>query len=176
MLRRRATCVRVLFAGGQVLESRSARTRNRATERGEEILRRGGAQVLFAGGKFQWKRLENLIRLAREGSGGLDLSDTVASGARVILLDERLRSQLLMALTEDNRLHVDVRALPPLATPDVTLCSNFLPCGICIKVACGVCHLAPCLISRSPLHSHACQKQPLFPSSLTAKGPHHRLS
>ena len=67
------------------------------------------AQVLFAGGKFQWKRLENLIRLAREGSGGLDLSDTVASGARVVLLDERLRSQLLLALTEDNRLHVDVR-------------------------------------------------------------------
>ncbi|BDA46770.1 Protein ACTIVITY OF BC1 COMPLEX KINASE 1, chloroplastic [Coccomyxa sp. Obi] len=64
-------------------------------------------QVLFAGGKFQWKRLENLIRLAREGSGGLDLSDTVASGARVVLLDERLRSQLLLALTEDNRLHVD---------------------------------------------------------------------
>ena len=49
------------------------------------------AQVLFSGGRFQWKRLENLITLAREGSGGLDLSETVASGARVVLLDERLR-------------------------------------------------------------------------------------
>jgi hypothetical protein len=68
------------------------------------------AQVLFSGGKFQWKRLENLIRLAREGSGGLDLSDTVASGARVVLLDEKLRNQLLLALTEDNRLHIEVRS------------------------------------------------------------------
>lgn len=75
------------------------------------------AQVLFAGGKFQWKRLENLIRLAREGSGGLDLSDTVASGARVVLLDERLRSQLLLALTEDNRLHIDVRRPSFCITP-----------------------------------------------------------
>ena len=65
-------------------------------------------QVLFSGGKFQWKRLQNLIRLAKEGSGGLDLSDTVASGAKVVLLDEKLRSQLLQALTEDNRLHIDV--------------------------------------------------------------------
>ena len=68
-------------------------------------------QVLFSGGKFQWKRLQNLIRLAKEGSGGLDLSDTVASGARVVLLDERLRAQLLQALTEDNRLHIDVNSL-----------------------------------------------------------------
>ena len=66
-------------------------------------------QVLFSGGRFQWKRLQNLIRLAKEGSSGLDLSDTVATGARVVLLDERLRSQLLLALTEDNRLHIDVR-------------------------------------------------------------------
>ena len=70
-------------------------------------------QVLFSGGKFQWKRLQNLIRLAKEGSGGLDLSDTVASGANVVLLDERLRSQLLQALTEDNRLHIDVNSLLP---------------------------------------------------------------
>lgn len=65
-------------------------------------------QVLFQDGKFQWKRLENLIGLAREGSGGLDLSDTVRDGARVLLLDEKLRRQLLLALTEDNRLHVEV--------------------------------------------------------------------
>ena len=69
--------------------------------------------MLFSGGKFQWKRLQNLIRLAKEGSGGLDLSDTVASGARVVLLDEKLRSQLLQALTEDNRLHIDVSPHAP---------------------------------------------------------------
>ena len=66
-------------------------------------------QVLFQNGKFQWKRLEKLIALAKEGSGGLDLSDTVRDGARVVLLDDKLRLQLLNALTEDNRLHVEVR-------------------------------------------------------------------
>ena len=64
--------------------------------------------MLFQDGKFQWKRLENLISLAKEGSGGLDLSDTVRDGARVFLLDEKLRRQLLLALTEDNRLHIEV--------------------------------------------------------------------
>ena len=71
------------------------------------------AQVLFQDGRFQWKRLENLLSLAQQGAdggSGLDLSDTVASGARVVLTDSRLRTQLLMALTEDNRLHIDVRA------------------------------------------------------------------
>ena len=65
--------------------------------------------MLFQDGKFQWKRLQNLIGLAREGTGGLDLSDTVRDGARVLLLDEKLRRQLLLALTEDNRLHIEVR-------------------------------------------------------------------
>lgn len=72
-------------------------------------------QVLFQDGKFQWKRLENLISLAKEGSGGLDLSDTVRDGARVLISDEKLRTQLLLALTEDNRLHVEVRQHPPKA-------------------------------------------------------------
>jgi len=67
--------------------------------------------VLFQDGRFQWRRLENLLSLAQQGGGGgLDLSDTVASGARVVLADDRLRTQLLLALTEDNRLHFDVRA------------------------------------------------------------------
>jgi hypothetical protein len=71
--------------------------------------------VLFQDGRFQWRRLENLLSLAQQGGGGgggLDLSDTVASGARVVLADDRLRTQLLLALTEDNRLHFDVRARP----------------------------------------------------------------
>ncbi|KAK9804231.1 hypothetical protein WJX72_002551 [[Myrmecia] bisecta] len=64
-------------------------------------------QVLFQDGKFQWKRLENLITLAQEGSGELDLSDTVRDGAKVLLLDDKLRTQLLLALTEDNKLHLE---------------------------------------------------------------------
>jgi hypothetical protein len=69
--------------------------------------------VLFQDGKFQWKRLENLLALAREGAaggsggdgassssssggsgGGLDLSDTAKDALRVLLLDDRLRSQV----------------------------------------------------------------------------------
>ena len=65
--------------------------------------------MLFHDGKFQWKRLRNLIALAKEGAGGLDLSDTVSDGARVLLLDAKLRTQLLLALTEDNKLHLRVR-------------------------------------------------------------------
>lgn len=77
-------------------------------------------QVLFQDGKFQWKRLENLIGLAKEGSGGLDLSDTVRDGARVLLVDDKLRRQLLLALTEDNRLHVEeVQQLLQLVQNDI---------------------------------------------------------
>ncbi|KAG2497142.1 hypothetical protein HYH03_004733 [Edaphochlamys debaryana] len=85
-------------------------------------------QVLFQDGKFQWKRLENLLALAKEGaagrgggaaaaaasggpsssstSAGLDLSDTAKDALRVLLLDDKLRTQLMLALTEDNKLHV----------------------------------------------------------------------
>lgn len=57
------------------------------------------SQVLFSDGKFQWKRLENLISLAREGGGGksgagLDLSDTVKDALRIVLLDDKLRTQV----------------------------------------------------------------------------------
>jgi predicted unusual protein kinase regulating ubiquinone biosynthesis (AarF/ABC1/UbiB family) len=86
----------------------------------DPALRERLIQVLFQDGKFQWKRLENLITLAKEGSSGsgssaagggkkaagLDLSDTVKDGLRVLLLDDRLRTQILLALTEDNKLHV----------------------------------------------------------------------
>ena len=49
-------------------------------------------QVLFDNkGKFQWKRLENLIELAKSGGGDLDLTDTAADGAGLLLTDEGLR-------------------------------------------------------------------------------------
>jgi hypothetical protein len=38
---------------------------------------------------------------------GLDLTDTVLDGLKVLLMDDRLRTQLIMALTDGNRLHVD---------------------------------------------------------------------
>ncbi|VFQ84613.1 unnamed protein product [Cuscuta campestris] len=86
-------------------------------------------QVLFKEGAFQWKRLENLIILAKEnvvkmssnpalkGNNSmynkdiqverkLDLTDTIKDGARVVLLDKVIRRQLLLALTEDSKLHI----------------------------------------------------------------------
>nr|XP_043628803.1 protein ACTIVITY OF BC1 COMPLEX KINASE 1, chloroplastic [Erigeron canadensis] len=91
-------------------------------------LRERLVQVLFKDGLFQWKRLENLIVLAKENvtkmssafqgsnmqnSGELqvqrklDLTDTIKDGVRVILIDEGIRRQLLLALTEDSKLHVE---------------------------------------------------------------------
>ena len=70
-------------------------------------LRERLVQVLFKQGKFQWQRLENLIALARESGGGLDLTDTVADGAQLLVTDDELRTQLLLAVTEDDRLHVE---------------------------------------------------------------------
>lgn len=85
-------------------------------------------QVLFSDGKFQWKRLENLIQLAREGGPGggtkgdkgLDLSDTVRDALRVMLLDDKLRTQVIMALTEDNQLRVsEAASVLRLVAPDI---------------------------------------------------------
>lgn len=37
----------------------------------------------------------------------LDLTDTIKDGARLFLVDEGIRRQLLLALTEDSKLHID---------------------------------------------------------------------
>ncbi|CAM8916440.1 unnamed protein product [Rhodiola kirilowii] len=78
-------------------------------------------QVLFKDGMFQWKRLENLIVLAKDNvtkmsnavqtnktqtQSKLDLTDTIKDGARLFLVDEGIRRQLLLALTEDSKLHI----------------------------------------------------------------------
>ena len=68
-------------------------------------------QVLFQDGKFQWGRAEKLLGLAKEGSGGLDITSTVKDAVRVVLLDDKLRMQLVNAFTEDNRLHFTVSPL-----------------------------------------------------------------
>ena len=36
----------------------------------------------------------------------LDLTDTIKDGARLFLIDEGIRRQLLLALTEDSKLHI----------------------------------------------------------------------
>ena len=81
-------------------------------------------QVLFQDGRFQWERLENLIALAKEGSSAaaLDLSSTAKDAVRVLLLDSALRTQLIAALTEDDRLHIaEVRSLLALVQDDVNV-------------------------------------------------------
>lgn len=81
-------------------------------------------QVLFKDGVFQWKRLENLIVLAKENvikmsntpagdaqvngqaARRLDLTETIKDGARLFFIDEGIRRQLILALTEDSKLHI----------------------------------------------------------------------
>ncbi|KAK9946780.1 hypothetical protein M0R45_012226 [Rubus argutus] len=88
-------------------------------------------QVLFKDGVFQWKRLENLIVLAKENVSmmssnpalqvkemsarvrelqvkkKLDLTDTIKDGARLFIFDEGIRRKLILALTEDSKLHIE---------------------------------------------------------------------
>ena len=71
-------------------------------------LRRRLLEVLFKNGKFQWRRLENLIAIA-QSDDGFDLLPTAQLGLQYILSGEGqfLRQQLLLALTEDDRLHTE---------------------------------------------------------------------
>ena len=68
--------------------------------------RRRLLSVLFKDGKFQWQRLENLIAIARSDNS-FDLLPTAQLGLQYFLSDEGkfLRQQMLLALTEDDRLH-----------------------------------------------------------------------
>ena len=71
-------------------------------------LRRRLIEVLFKDGKFQWQRLENMIAIARSDDK-FDLLPTAQLGLQYLLSDEGrfLRQQLLLALTEDERLHTE---------------------------------------------------------------------
>jgi predicted unusual protein kinase regulating ubiquinone biosynthesis (AarF/ABC1/UbiB family) len=71
-------------------------------------LRRRLIEVLFKDGRFQWQRLENLIAIARSDRG-FDLLPTATLGLQYLLSEEGqfLRRQLVLALTEDDRLHTD---------------------------------------------------------------------
>lgn len=71
-------------------------------------LQRRLLNVLFKNGKFQWQRLENLIAIARTDSN-FDLLPTAQLGLQYLLSDEGkfIQRQLLLALTEDDRLHTE---------------------------------------------------------------------
>jgi predicted unusual protein kinase regulating ubiquinone biosynthesis (AarF/ABC1/UbiB family) len=65
-------------------------------------------EVLFKDGKFQWQRLENLISIA-SADRGFDLVPTATMGVQLLLSPEGryLWRQLMLALTEDERLHTE---------------------------------------------------------------------
>ncbi len=69
-------------------------------------LRKRLLEVLIKNGKFQWERLENMIAIARDDRG-FDLLPTAQLGLQYLLSEEGnyLRRQLLLALTEDDRIH-----------------------------------------------------------------------
>jgi predicted unusual protein kinase regulating ubiquinone biosynthesis (AarF/ABC1/UbiB family) len=84
-------------------------------------LRRRLIDVLFKDGKFQWQRLENLIAIARS-SQNFDLLPTAGMGFQYLMSDEGklLRRQLVLALTEDDRLHTaEVQRLWDLVKDDM---------------------------------------------------------
>jgi len=84
-------------------------------------LRRRLLDVLIKDGKFQWERLENMIAIARS-DGGFDIFPTAQLGLQYLLSEEGqyLRNQLLLALTEDDRLHTDeVQRLWSLIKDDI---------------------------------------------------------
>jgi predicted unusual protein kinase regulating ubiquinone biosynthesis (AarF/ABC1/UbiB family) len=70
-------------------------------------MRRRLIEVIIKDGKVQWKRLENLIGIARS-EGNFDLLPTAQLGLQFLMSPEgrSLRDRLILALTEDNRLHV----------------------------------------------------------------------
>ncbi|HBK65678.1 MAG TPA: hypothetical protein DD000_19850, partial [Cyanobacteria bacterium UBA11166] len=86
-----------------------------------KAMRRRLIEVLFKDGKFQWQRLENMIAIARSDDN-FDLLPTAQLGLQYLLSDEGkfLRRQLLLALTEDDRLHTaEVQRLWDLVKDDL---------------------------------------------------------
>ncbi len=84
-------------------------------------LRQRLLEVLFRNGKFQWDRLENLIRIARTDTS-FDLLPTAQLGLQFLLSTEaqHLRRQLLLALVEDDRFHTqEVQNLWNLVKDDI---------------------------------------------------------
>lgn len=71
-------------------------------------MRRRLIEVLFKDGKFQWQRLENMIQIARSDKK-FDILPTARLGLSYILSEEGhyLRRQVILALTEDDRLHTE---------------------------------------------------------------------
>ncbi|GAB1540514.1 hypothetical protein NUACC21_31830 [Scytonema sp. NUACC21] len=83
--------------------------------------RRRLLNILFKNGKFQWQRLESLVAIARTDSN-FDVLPTAQLGFQYLVSEEGkfLRRQLVLALTEDDRLHTEeVQRLWNLVKDDI---------------------------------------------------------
>jgi predicted unusual protein kinase regulating ubiquinone biosynthesis (AarF/ABC1/UbiB family) len=71
-------------------------------------MRRRLIEVIFQDGQFQWQRLENMLNIA-QSEESFDILPTAKMGMQFLLSSEgkHLREQLVMALTEGDRLHVE---------------------------------------------------------------------
>jgi predicted unusual protein kinase regulating ubiquinone biosynthesis (AarF/ABC1/UbiB family) len=71
-------------------------------------MRRRLMEVIFQDGQFQWQRLENMLNIA-QSEESFDILPTAKMGMEFLLSSEgkHLREQLVMALTEGDRLHVE---------------------------------------------------------------------
>nr|WP_278003731.1 AarF/ABC1/UbiB kinase family protein [Nodosilinea sp. TSF1-S3] len=86
-------------------------------------LRQRLLEVLFQDGQLQWQRLENMLAIA-QGDTGFDLLPTAGMGIRYLMSEEgvHLRQMIVLALTEDDRLHTqEVQRLWSLVKDDISL-------------------------------------------------------
>jgi predicted unusual protein kinase regulating ubiquinone biosynthesis (AarF/ABC1/UbiB family) len=84
-------------------------------------MRRRLLEVVIKDGKLQWQRLENMIGIARSDTN-FDFLPTAQMGLQFLMSAEgrSLRNQIVMALTEDNRLHLtEVQQLWNLFKPEL---------------------------------------------------------
>ena len=99
-----------------------------------ESLRRRLLEILFKNDRFQWHRLENLLTIARS-DGELDIIPTAQNGLRYLLSEEGkyIRNRILLALTEDNRLHIGkIFKLWNLVKPEINFGWQVLPQALAI--------------------------------------------
>ncbi len=86
-------------------------------------LRQRLLEVLFKDGQLQWQRLENMLAIARHDTN-FDVLPTAGLGLRYLMSEEghHLRQMILLALTEDDRLHTEeVQRLWTLVKDDITV-------------------------------------------------------
>ena len=86
-----------------------------------EGLRQRLVGILFKGDEFQWSRLENLLAIAKS-DGEFDIIPTASMGFKFLTSPdgEYIRRRILLALTEDNRLHTEeVMRIWQMLRPDL---------------------------------------------------------